>query len=710
MKKIYLTNLLIAILLTITYSVNASNFKTPSFPGAQGFGMYVTGGRGGVVYHVTTLEDTGASGSFRYACNQSGVRTIVFDVSGTIHLTSQLNLENGNVTIAGQTAPGDGICIAEWPFVIKTPNVIIRYMRFRCGNKYVSKTEGDGGHEGDGLGGFDGSNIIIDHCSVSWSIDECLAIYGNRNTTVQWCMSYQSLRNAGHQKGAHGYGAMMGGGRTTYHHNLIADHDSRTPRYVFRSGDDTSLEHPTDYRNNVIYNWGGNGAYGGEEMEINIVNNYYKPGALTNLRSDNVQKRILGTSHGTHYESDGTTVKEYVWGHYFVDGNYNTKWTDVSGDNWYYGVRTQVPDTESEYGWNRTTMDSIKLVEAMPFALVTTHTAEQSYNKVLAYAGASLHRDALDKIIASDVMNSVNTFTGAGESDRPGIIDTQDDAKTDGDDAWPKLTGTTVSKDTDGDGMPDVWETANGLNYNDASDGNTVGSDGYTNLENYINYLVSDITNAQLADGTIEGLDIATTGPLTSSVIDASNAISLPYTEYFDLNKATHNGGTIKIVESGDDAGVESIDDVRSGQYWTFVLNNNVSQAYTVSFRGATARDDVSLNFSIVNSYEDSELNKDVTITKTNWATFNDYSFSTDVLDTGLKYFIITFNNPSNKYTVNINKIKFTSIGSTGINDTVNDIMSDNSIYTLDGRIVGTQKNLLQKGVYITKKKKIVIK
>jgi len=149
-------------------------------------------------------------------------------------------------------------------------------------------------------------------------------------------MAYQSLREAGHIKGAHGYGGMMGGGRVTYHHNLLADHDSRTPRFAFRSGDDTSIETPTDYRNNVIYNYGKNGCYGGEEMEINIVNNYYKPGPFTKMQRESYQKRISGVGQGTHYNEDGS-VKEYVWGHYYVNGNVNSSWADVTNDNWNIG-------------------------------------------------------------------------------------------------------------------------------------------------------------------------------------------------------------------------------------------------------------------------------------------------------------------------------------------------------------------------------------
>ena len=220
--------------------------KTPAFPTAEGFGRYATGGRGGRAIHVTTLEDGHHEGTLRYALEQEGPRTIIFDVSGTIHLKKPLRVESPNVTIAGQTAPGDGICVADYPVTLQADNVICRYMRFRLGNKYVNK------HEGDGLGGCDHHDIIIDHCSVSWSIDECLSIYGNYNSTVQWCIVSQSLVNAGHRKGEHGYGGNWGGSGASYHHNLMAHHTSRMPRLGPRMT--TQEDERMDLRNNVFYN------------------------------------------------------------------------------------------------------------------------------------------------------------------------------------------------------------------------------------------------------------------------------------------------------------------------------------------------------------------------------------------------------------------------------------------------------------------------
>lgn len=520
----------------------------PAFPGAEGFGRYTTGGRGGAVYHVTKLDDDGSEGSFRWACNKSGVRTIVFDVSGTIYLKSALQLKRGNVTIAGQTAPGDGICIADYPFTIDSDNVIIRFMRFRLGNRHVDK------HEGDGLGGMDRKNIIVDHCSISWSIDECLSVYGSKNITLQWNIVSQSLKKSGHSKGAHGYGGNWGGSGATYHHNLLAHHDSRVPRLGPRPG--TQKDERMDLRNNVMYNWGGNGCYGGEGMTVNIAYNYYKPGPTTRKRTKAMQYRLAapgirtvdyclnkaaiansyktatgtavtkndvsgssdGTNNyveisGTKYKIDMTTNKIdvggkqvtvswndwkpmlHVWGKFYAEGNYNPNSADMNKDNFKYGIANQIDKSGNDKTYPGDA--AVKLTVPMDFEGVTTHTAQDAFDKVLAYAGASLHRDWVDEQMVNDTRKGIATSTGSGNTG--GIINSQDDNKPAGAAAdwspWPNLvTDTSISvTDTDGDGIPDYWEDANGLDKNNAADGNLTDAEGYTNLERYMNSLVADI-------------------------------------------------------------------------------------------------------------------------------------------------------------------------------------------------------------------------
>ena len=481
------------LLLICCQTAKAQAEKQIAFPGAEGFGRYTTGGRGGKVCHVTTLEDGTQTGTFRWACNQSGKRTIVFDVSGTIMLKSELKIKNGNVTIAGQTAPGDGICIANYPFVIACKNIIIRYMRFRLGNEAL-KTNNQA-HEGDGLGGMDSENIIIDHCSVSWSIDECLSVYGSKNITVQWCIAAQSLVNAGHSKGKHGYGGNWGGSGASYHHNLIAHHTSRTPRLGPRPG--TQTDERMDMRNNVIYNWSGEGCYGGEGMNVNIVNNYYKPGPGTTKRSDRIASIGIRTSEYTKHDTSSPNDWDkmwHVWGKFYVDGNVNTKHSNVTNDDWTYGIYNQITNSKVDYTFDDKVRDSMRLSLPINYEPVTTHTAEKAYEQVLKYAGASLHRDALDNIMVSDTRDSVATYTGSGNDN--GFINSHDYAG-----GWPTLAQTAAKDDTDGDGMPDEWETANGLNPNDASDGNITGADGYTNLEVYLNALVAEITQLQNEGG-----------------------------------------------------------------------------------------------------------------------------------------------------------------------------------------------------------------
>ena len=477
MKQL-LRNWLFAITL-LCYTTVSAQEKTLAFPGAEGFGCYTTGGRGGKVYHVTTLEDSKQKGTLRWANAQQGPKTIVFDVSGTIFLKSPLHFAE-NTTIAGQTAPGDGVCLADYPVSVSSNN-IIRYMRFRLGNRQVDH------HEGDGLGGSRCHDIIVDHCSISWSIDECLSVYGNRNFTVQWCIISQSLNKAGHQKGKHGYGGNWGGSGASYHHNLIAHHTSRTPR--LGPSPFTQEDERMDLRNNVIYNWTENGCYGGEAMTVNIINNYYKPGpgTPTDLRGMRIAAPNIRTSKYTHHGTERPNVWDkmwHVWGKYYVEGNVNSKYPEVTRHNWDYGVWSQIDRLGNDGTYSAVTQDTIRLREPMPFAPVVTHTAEKAYELVLQKAGASLHRDALDKMIVKDVREGTATFTGEGCA--PGIINTQNDVHF-GASPWPKLKSKKAPKDTDGDGMPDEWEHRHGLNPTNPADGNTVNSDGYTHLENYLN-------------------------------------------------------------------------------------------------------------------------------------------------------------------------------------------------------------------------------
>lgn len=497
--------------------------QTPAFPGAEGFGRHTSGGRGGDVYHVTRLDDDGKPGSLRYAVNQSGARTIVFDVAGTIYLKSELRLQRGNVTIAGQTSPG-GICVGGFPFVIQCDNVIIRYMSFRLGADNKDK------HEGDGLGGMDCTNVIIDHCSVSWSIDECLSVYGCTNLTVQWCTSTHSLINSGHSKGNHGYGGNWGGSGATYHHNLISNHTARNPRLGPRPS--TQLDERMDLRNCVMYNYGSAGCYGGEGMNVNIVNNYYKPGTVSNNNPARIAGIGIRTSTYTHHGSARPNVWDkmwHVWGKFYVDGNVNAKIADVARDNWTYGIYNEIDADALDGTYTLATKDSMKLTQPVPFVHVTTHTAEQAYEKVLAYAGNSLYRDKYDQLVFADVKNGTSlsakpnlpaydkgSATPSGKPLDRGFINSQYDvnyaSEADHDEHYypviPQVAK--AKKDSDGDGMPDEWERANGLNPKNAADGKATNAEGYTNLELYLNSLVAHITEAQNADGTPEGFATAT--------------------------------------------------------------------------------------------------------------------------------------------------------------------------------------------------------
>lgn len=489
--------------------------QTPAFVGAEGGGMYTTGGRGGTVYYVNTLEDnetgntSSKEGSLRWCLKQNGTKTILFKVSGTIHLSKQIKITEGNITIAGQSAPGDGVCIADYPVQIAADNVIIRYLRFRMGDEKISSGEADGA---DALNGRFFKNVIIDHCSMSWSTDECVSFYDCENFTMQWCIISESLRLSKHDKGPHGYGGIWGGTNATFHHNLMAHHDSRNPRL---GPGQTAAPHTetVDLRNNVIYNWVSNSCYGGEAMNANLINNYYKPGPSTPTGSK--RGRILSPDKET---SNSSSQRYNIWGQFYIDGNVvdgtDTHSTNATKDNWTYGVYNQF---HSSY---TTVSDEEKKSMRMdkPFVIndVTTHTAHIAYEQVLAYAGASLSRDSQDKRIVDETRNGTAPFVGLsvyngygkdypGSSvdwkskgyPKAGIIDSQSDLKPENAgnnwSAWPALSQNVTITDTNRDGIPDNWLETNhpGKSANDKND------EGYTYLEVYLNGLVRSITEEQ---------------------------------------------------------------------------------------------------------------------------------------------------------------------------------------------------------------------
>ncbi len=424
-----------------------------AFPGAEGGGMYTKGGREGDVYIVTSLEDNISEGTLRWALGKQGARTIVFQVTGTIYLGSELRISNGDLTIAGQTAPGGGITLANFPVTVSADNVIIRFIRFRMGDEMKV--------EGDAVWGRRQKNIIIDHCSMSWSTDECASFYDNENFTLQWCLIAESLNESVHGKGAHGYGGLWGGYNASFHHNLLAHHKSRNPRfYGVRDGIEREM---AEMANNIIYNWGENSSYGGEAAKDNIINNYYKAGPATKKNPDRIFE--------AYYENS--------YGQFFIEGNFVSGFPEITENNW-LGV-----DLKSSGD-----LETLKAESRFPVIPVEYETAQEAYDHVLNHAGASIYKDAVDERIVNEVTSGTATYGGSW-GDGLGIIDSQSDVG-----GWPDLPAGNAPADADKDGIPDEWETAKKLNSADASDAS--GHDlnnSWTNLEVYLNSIVKEKIN-----------------------------------------------------------------------------------------------------------------------------------------------------------------------------------------------------------------------
>lgn len=461
---------LIIALWAINHTIVAQNTGIPAFPGAEGFGKYTSGGRGGKVYIVTNLNDSGP-GSLREGVEAIGHRTIIFEVSGTISLKSRLNVGDGNLTIAGQSAPGDGITIKEFPFrVINRNNVIIRFMRFRLGDT--------AGLENDAFECIGSQNVIIDHCTFSWGTDETCSVYDVENATIQYSIISEGLNHSVHSKGPHGYGGLIGGEKLSYFRNLVAHFWIRMPSRTFMGTRNGTV----DIRENTFYNWGFRATDNGANTTTNLSRNYYKPGPATyaHQHSATITKAFLNP---TSREGNPDT-----YGKFYLEGNFMPT-IDLSKDQW-LGVRLESDDLTKAFIENTKNKDQTgKLI---PFQVpsgiyANIKSAEDAFNEVLKSAGSSLVRDTIDKRLIEEVRNGTITYKGS-KTNLPGIIDSQNDVG-----GWPQLKSHSAPKDTDRDGMPDEWELAMGLNPNLYNPNGYHLDEDYTNLEVYLNGLVAHL-------------------------------------------------------------------------------------------------------------------------------------------------------------------------------------------------------------------------
>lgn len=547
----------------------------PAFPGAEGHGRYVTGGRGGEVRHVTNLNDNGA-GSLREAVKGDKAKTVVFDVGGVIALEEELKI-GANTTIAGQTAPSPGITLRYYTVRPAGDNIIIRFIRVRRGQ------ERDVNDSADAIWAREYTGMILDHCSFSWSIDEVASFYDMNNFTMQWCTIAESLNNAGHGKGAHGYGGIWGGKLASFHHNLLAHVTNRAPRfngarydwagytenklYSEYKWENAVQAENVDFRNCVMFNWGdSNGCYGGPGGgQINIVNNYYKGGPAT---PDSKANRVTQVSVG----SEGNSTIEALQGlasRYYISGNttethsgkitHNRDWdgVDYDGETYTLDGERYTADPNAYYDAPHVTIDGVSCVkirmeEPCPTGEVTTHDAATAFSKVLDYAGASLYRDDVDARYKREATSGNPEYIGSVTGEE-GLIDLVADVE-----GYTEANFGTSSRpagfDSDGDGMPDDWEIANGLNPDDPGDGNDKKLDTkgwYTNLEVYLSNVVENIMRQGNADAqaAVEEYYPVADGNVPSGIDGvAADEEDIVTTNYYDVRGVRVNPSAKGIV------------------------------------------------------------------------------------------------------------------------------------------------------------------
>ena len=725
MKKL----ILLFTVLTATLSAAA---QAPAFPGAEGHGRYTAGGRGGKIVHVTNLNDSG-TGSFRQAVKGSDKKIVVFDVAGVIALASDVSI-GANTTILGQTAPAPGITLRYYTVNPNGNNIVMRFIRIRRGEE---KDVNDGA---DASTARHFTGMMIDHCSMSWSIDEVASFYDNNNFTMQWCTVGESLNNAGHGKGAHGYGGIWGGKLASFHHNLICHVNNRSPRFNGARYDWTGYtgnqrysefqwenavqSEIVDFRNCVIYNC-GNGCYGGPGGGyVNIINNYYKTGPAGST-SRTTQISVANSTSASDYKKYWDMTSRYYIKGNRVNNSESYDWSNIAYDS---GVQTingerYTQDPNHYYGSNVTYVKNtsgtdcvkIKLDQPTEAGTVTTHTANQAFNKVLGYAGASLVRDNVDERYMTEAKNGTATYTGS-VTGKKGRIDKVSDVN-----GYTEANFGTGSRETgfdsDNDGIPDAWETANGFNPNNATDASQFTLDPkkyYSNLEVYANSLVQDIMLSGNADAetTVDDYYPAYTkedGTPVAAINYSEDTPQPGQTVSYTLSQSTNLGdNTSSTYFFDNDITITN----KSSKGYATGSNNGIKYSAGVQYT-INLPQDVNITEAIFTGY-DNYTDLDAYLGEVNGVT---YEADTYVFPKSKESVVrtveiqpaasgtITFT-PQGKQVVLSITLNGTHTSATGINELHSYHIQPNIYYNLQG----LRKSNPTKGIYVNNGRKVIVK